>query len=231
MRTAYSYASLIRSMEPEAFPSTDPLFSDVILRGWATDYADPEIDARLGAGFGVPFPVSTFTDLASATPWTTITTTDGAFDTDTDVDLILVLLSGTNFDAGEYRISAVASSLSMTVTTAAGSGGASSSGVAWIANAPALIRRISAILAAAHGLDANIGASTVATVGRAEDLRKRAFDMLDDLVKGKLSIPGYPTGTYSGNVVQSQDPETRPDTQVFAGRPEDYRELVETREG
>ncbi|MCJ7549142.1 MAG: hypothetical protein MUQ30_05630, partial [Anaerolineae bacterium] len=93
------------------------------------------------------------------------------------------------------------------------------------------IRRISAMLAAAHGIDSSVARGVIRTTGRADDLRKRAFEMLDDLKKGKLSISGYPTGTYSGNVVVEQTPETRPDTQVFVGDVPMWTDTTESREG
>lgn len=236
MRTSYANADLIRSMEPESFVVTDTdesganlIYTDAILRGWATDYADPEIDARLGTGFGVPFPITSVEDLVSSTPWTTVTSATGGFTG--KADLILVVLSGTNFTAVESRIVTVTSDTEMIVETAVSSAGASSAGFAWIADAPALIRRISAMLAAAHGLDANVARGVSRTVGRSDDLRTRAFELLDDLKKGSITISGYPTGTYSGAVVTEQTPETRPDTQVFSGDPEDWAELAETREG
>jgi len=50
---AYSTAALIRSLENAFDDATD--FTEAVLLGWSTNFADPEIDARLlAAGFTTP---------------------------------------------------------------------------------------------------------------------------------------------------------------------------------
>ena len=54
---AYATAALVRSLEQAFADSTD--FPDATLVAWSTNFADPEIDARLeSAGFTTPVPAT-----------------------------------------------------------------------------------------------------------------------------------------------------------------------------
>ena len=151
MAHPYATAALIRSIEEAFNDSTE--FPDATLTGWADNFGDEIIDARLNAaGFSMP--------------------------PDTTTNLLKV---------------------------------------------------ISSMLAAAHGLDSFMGQRTFDAVPRAKALREQAMDLLDKIANGTLDA-GLTQSSSGEPIVVDSDPETFPDTAAVVGDEEDWAWPAEDRE-
>lgn len=150
---AYCTHTLIRSVE-EAFTNTTD-FPQATIEAWATNFADPEIDAILeAAGFSTP------------------------------------IASGSE---------------------------------------PALIKAISAMLSAAHGLDSYVGQFTGREVERAKALRERARKLLGEIADGTLDV-GLARAAAGRPIDYDSDPDTFPDTAAIVNNEESWSWYTEDRE-
>ena len=152
MAGEYGTAALIKSVE-SVFSTDTTTFTDEVLLGWCSNFADPEIDARLAAA-------------GYTTPLTTI---------------------------------------------------------------PNLIKSISSMLAAAHGLDSYIGQRTTGNVERADALRKWARELLDAICKGEADV-GLTKSAAGEQVGYESDHETFPATAAVVGPEETWERPAEDRE-
>jgi hypothetical protein len=94
----------------------------------------------------------------------------------------------------------------------------------------AIICTISAMLAAAHGLDSYIGQFTSSEVERAKSLRERARGLLDEIADGKLKVAGMTLVSTGAAVIMDSDPETMPDTAAVVGEDWQWKWPTESRE-
>lgn len=94
----------------------------------------------------------------------------------------------------------------------------------------AIICTISAMLAAAHGLDSFLGQFTAGEVERAKGLRERARGLLDEIADGKLKVSGLSAVSTGAAVIMDSDPETFPDTAAVVGEDWQWKYPTESRE-
>jgi hypothetical protein len=93
---------------------------------------------------------------------------------------------------------------------------------------PALIKAISTMLAAAHGLDSFVGQFTGREVERAAKLRERARKYLDEIADGSTDV-GLTRSDESRPIDVDDDPETFGAREAVVGNEESWKRYTEDR--